>query len=124
MRNIAISQIFLTLIAAAGLSSCAENGTLSKEKVNNSMKSAEVSLNKAAEKTRESMKDLGPKFEGAKEKAKNMGPALAKVEQRVKSAGHELGKIGNQVGDVINNTAKDIKEDMGTHTPDKPSQKP
>jgi hypothetical protein len=123
MRNVAISQIFLTLIAAAGLSSCAENGTLSKEKVNNSMKSAESSINKVAEKTKESMKDLGPKFEGAKEKAKNMGPALSKVEQRVKNAGHELGKIGSQVGDVINNTAKDIKEDMASRPPAKSTPK-
>jgi len=87
------------------------------------MKSAASSFNQAAQKTRESMKELGPKMQVAKEKVETMGPALDKVGQHMKSAGRDLRKVGAQFGDVINNTAKDIKQDMAAKTPAKSSPK-
>ncbi len=123
MKSISISQVVLSLVAAAGLSSCASNGTLSQEKVDNSMKNAASSINQAAQKTRESMKDLGPTMQVAKERVETMGPALDKVGQHVKSAGSDLHKAGMQLGNAINNTAKDIKQDLAEKTPAKSSPK-
>jgi hypothetical protein len=121
--KMSISQVVLSLVAATGLSSCASNGTLSQEKVDNSMKKAASTISQAAQKTRESMKDIGPKMQGAKEKVETMGPALDKVGQHVKSAGRDLREAGVQLGKAINSTAKDIKQDLAEKTPAKSSSK-
>ncbi len=123
MKNTAISQVVLSLVAAIGLSSCAGNSTLSREQVDNSMKNAASSFHQAAQKGSESFKELGPKMQIAKEKVESMGPALNKAEQGVKSAGRDLGKLGTQVGNAIDNTAKDIKQDFSAQTPTKLSPK-
>jgi len=124
MKNIVFSQAFFCLVAAVGLSSCTgNNANLSREQVDNSMKNAASTFHQAAEKTSESMKELGPKMQGAKEKAETMGPALDKAEQQVKSAGSELGKVGMKFGNAIDNTAKGIKQDFAAHAPTKSGPK-